>query len=426
MKQHLSGISPAFISVTTLFFSWGFITSNNDPLIASLKASFSLSYTEALFTQLVFFAAYGIMSFPAAALLGRLGSLRAILVALMTMVAGCMLVQFIVRFQDFTLILGALFILGAGITTLQVAANPLAAALGPPESSHFRLTFAQAFNSLGVVLGVNFGSRIMLDANVLKTGHAPITSEADRITALAAVSHAFLIIAAMLVGLMAFIWMSRDRISKAAANFEQVGGGRVLDALRSKWALFGALTIGLYVGAEVSIGSIMINFLNQPGIMGLPLETAGFYLANLYWMGALVGRFFGSYLLTRVRAPLLLAIAASCATTLCLIVALTSGPLAGFAALSVGLFNSIMFPTIFTITLERAGVSQASTSGLLCVAIVGGAILPYGVGHLADQASLSVAFFIPMAAYGVIAIFAAMAIRARVWHLGESPVAFSH
>ncbi|MFZ1565901.1 sugar MFS transporter [Sphingorhabdus sp.] len=416
MGRYFSGTSAAFVSVTTLFFAWGFITSNNDPLIASLKASFHLSYTEALLTQLVFFAAYGFMSFPAAALLNKVGSVRSILIALTIMITGCLLVQFITRYQDYVLILAALFILGIGITTLQVAANPLAAALGPPESSHFRLTFAQAFNSLGVVLGVNFGSKIMLGEEVLKSGHAPITNEADRILALQAVSHAFLLIAALLAGLMLFIWFSRKRIGDAAAAIEKPAGGSVLDALRSKWAIFGALAIGLYVGAEVSIGSIMINFLNQPEIMNLPLESAGFYLANIYWMGALIGRFVGSYLLTRIAAPKLLLVAASFASLLCLTVAFSGGPFAGYAALSVGLFNSIMFPTIFTITLERAGVSQASTSGLLCVAIVGGAILPYVVGQMADQSSLTLSFIIPMLAYGVIAVFGLLSQRAKVYH----------
>lgn len=426
MRQHLSGISGAFVSVTTLFFAWGFITSNNDPLIASLKASFHLSYTEALMTQLVFFAAYGFMSFPAAALLNKVGSVRSILIALTTMILGCLLVQFIVRFQDYVLILASLFILGIGITTLQVAANPLAAALGPAESSHFRLTFAQAFNSLGVVLGVNFGSKIMLGEDVLKAGHAPITNAADRIIALQAVSHAFLLIAALLTGLMLFIWFSRRRISDAAAGIESAGGGSVLDALQSRWAIFGAVAIGLYVGAEVSIGSIMINFLNQPEIMNLPLEIAGFYLANIYWMGALIGRFLGSYLLTRVAAPKLLLAAASCASLLCLVVAFTGGPTAGYAALAVGLFNSIMFPTIFTITLERAGVSQASTSGLLCVAIVGGAILPYVVGQMADQSSLTLSFLIPMLAYAVIAIFGLLARRAKADQPREAIPATPH
>lgn len=426
MGRHLSGISAAFVSVTTLFFAWGFITSNNDPLIASLKASFHLTYTEALVTQLVFFAAYGFMSFPAAALLNRVGSVRSILIALSTMIAGCLLVQFITRYQDYSLILAALFILGIGITTLQVAANPLAAALGPPESSHFRLTFAQAFNSLGVVLGVNFGSKIMLGEEVLKSGHAPITNEADRILALQAVSHAFLLIAALLCGLMVFIWFSRKRIGDAAATIETSGGGSVLDALKSRWALFGALAIGLYVGAEVSIGSVMINFLNQPEIMDLPLESAGFYLANIYWMGALAGRFIGSYLLTRLPAPRLLMAAAAVASLLCLTVALSGGLVAGYAALAVGLFNSIMFPTIFTITLERSGVSQASTSGLLCVAIVGGAILPYVVGRMADESSLTLSFIVPMIAYGVIAVFGILSHRAKMYHVDGGGTIAAH
>ncbi len=412
-KQGQGSMTAAFVSVTTLFFAWGFITSNNDPLIASLKASFSLTYTEALVTQLVFFAAYGFMSFPAASLVNRTGPVKTILIALATMVTGCLLVQFVTRFQNYELILAALFVLGIGITTLQVAANPLAAALGPQESSHFRLTLAQAFNSLGVVLGVNFGSRVMLGDDVLKSGHAPITDPAERAIALHAVTQAFLLIALLLAGMMLFIWVSRHRIGAAAARIETASGS-VLDALKSRWAVFGAVAIGLYVGAEVSIGSIMINFLNQPAVLDLPLETAGFYLANIYWMGALIGRFAGSYLLTRIAAPRLLAAAAALASALCLTVALSSGPVAAYAALAVGLFNSIMFPTIFSISLERAGVAQSSTSGLLCVAIVGGAILPYAVGQFADHVSLTLAFAIPMIAYGVITLFAILAGRAPV------------
>jgi len=416
----------AFASVTTLFFAWGFITSNNDPLIATLKASFSLTYTEALFTQLVFFAAYGFMSIPAAALLNRVGAVRSILIALAMMIGGCLLVQFVTRYQSYEIILAALFVLGVGITTLQVATNPLAAALGPPERSHFRLTFAQAFNSLGVVLGVYFGSAIMLGEDVLKAGHPPITNDADREVALGAVTHAFLIIAVLLVGLMLFIWLSRHRIEAAArSNSSKEIQGSAFDALRSRWAVFGAIAIGLYVGAEVSIGSIMINFLNRPEIMNLSLEAAGFYLASIYWMGALVGRFIGSFLLTRVNATALLAIAASVAAALCATVAVANGPMAGYAALAVGLFNSIMFPTIFTITLERSGASQASTSGLLCVAIVGGAILPYLVGQFADAASLTLAFIVPMLAYAVIALFAIAAKRTHVHRLGVEPVPVS-
>jgi FHS family L-fucose permease-like MFS transporter len=406
---------PAFVSVTTLFFAWGFISSNNDPLIATLKVSFTLNYTEALLTQLVFFAAYGFMSIPAAALLNRAGAVPTILIALATMIAGCLLVQFVTRYQSFEIILAALFVLGVGITMLQVAANPLAAALGPPERSHFRLTFAQAFNSLGVVLGVYYGSTIMLGEEVLKAGHAPISNAVDRAVALRGVMHAFVIIAVLLVALMLFIWSSRHRITAAARAGADRVTGSALDALKSRWALFGAVAIGLYVGAEVSIGSIMINFLNRPEILDVPLETAGFYLGSIYWMGALVGRFIGSALLTRVAATRLLAIAASIAATLCAIVALSEGPVAAYAALAVGLFNSIMFPTTFTITLERSGVSQSSTSGLLCLAIVGGALLPFAVGRFADASSLSLAFVIPMLGYATIALFAVMAARARVF-----------
>ncbi|MEQ1509536.1 MAG: MFS transporter [Sphingopyxis sp.] len=410
------GLSTAFLSVTTLFFAWGFITSNNDPLIAALKASFDLTYSQALMTQLVSFAAYGVMAFPAASLLNRIGSTRAILLALAMMMAGCLLVQGMAPFQNYNLILAALFMLGVGITTLQVAANPLAAALGPANKSHFRLTFAQGFNSLGVVLGVNFGSKIMLGEEVMKPGHEPIIDQAQRAMALSAVSHAFLIIALFLVPLMLFIWWSRRTIDEAASEIGGARGDSVLAALRSKWALWGALAIGLYVGAEVSIGSIMINFLNQPHILNLSLESAGFYLANIYWMGALIGRFVGSYLLTRIHAPKLLIVAAAIAASLCLIVVLSGGVVAAFAALAVGLFNSIMFPTIFTITLERSGVSQSSTSGLLCLAIVGGGALPWMVGKFADNANLTLAFIVPMVAYAAIACFAALAARAGMVH----------
>ncbi len=405
--------SAAFLSVTTLFFLWGFISSNNDPLLALLRASFGLSMSDGMWTQLVFFAAYGVVSLPSAWLIGRLGALRLIFTALATMILGCLLVQLLVPLQNYPLILVALFVLGMGITMLQVAANPLAAALGPPEHSHFRLTFAQTFNSLGVVLGVNFGSILLLGPTGVHAGPAPALDAAGRAFALAAVNRAFGIIVAMLAVLMFFTWMVRHKIDAGArAHF---GQERIsfAAALRSRWAVAGALAIGLYVGAEVSIGSIMINFLSQSDVLGVSLETAGFYLANIYWMGALMGRILGSLLLTRMSAPKLLAGAATIAAALCLIVASTGGTIAAAAALSVGFFNSIMFPTIFTITLERSGVSQSSTSGLLCMAIIGGAIIPYAVGRFADASGLGLAFIIPALAYLAISFFAAAASRAR-------------
>jgi FHS family L-fucose permease-like MFS transporter len=414
------GINGAFISVTTLFFAWGFINSNNDPLIVALRAVFQLNYTEALLTQIVFFLAFGLFSLPAASLGQRFGTANAIVISLCTMIAGCLLVRSSVYFNDYVLILASLFVLAAGITALQVAANPLAAALGPAETSHFRLSFAQTFNSLGVVVGVHYGSRLMLGDALLKADDGKIHSAAQRTETLSAVSHAFTIMAVLLGLLALFVLFQRKRITAAAGQAPPAQQASVLAALRSRWAIAGAAAIGLYVGAEVAIGAIMINFLHQRHIFDLPLESAGSYLATFYWGGALAGRIAGSFLLTRIGAPRLLASCALIATFLCLAVFGFSGALAGSAALSIGLFNSIMFPTIFTITLERSGVSQSSTSGLLCLAIVGGAVLPLMVGTIADTLSLSVAFAVPALAYGFILLFALNAERKSPQSLAQS------
>lgn len=407
------GVSGAFLAVATLFFGWGFISSNNDPLIVALRAAFHLSYSQALQIQLVSFLANGLMSLPAAALATRLGAVRAILFALATMIAGCLLVRVGLQAQSFNAVLGALFVLAAGITTLQVSANPLAAAIGPARTSHFRLSLAQTFNSLGVVIGVNFGAAIMLGDEVLRAGQGRVQGAAERAEVLQAVGNAFALMAMLLAVLAGLFLLQRRRVNAATAEIPQVTGAGVADALRSRWVVFGALAIGLYVGAEVSIGSIMIAFLHERAILGLPLEQGGFYLANLYWGGALVGRFIGSLLLTRVPAAWLLLTCAATAMALCLLALAGLGPVSGFAALAVGLFNSIMFPTIFSITLERAGVSHSATSGVLVLAISLGAALPYLVGKVADAASLAAAFAVPAAAYLVIAVFALRAGRSR-------------
>ena len=396
----------AFAAITSLFFAWGFITSNNDPLIVALRAAFTLRYSEALLTQIVFFLAYGLLSLPAAWLSGRIGAVDTILTSLAVMACGCLAVVLSTAAGTFWPILAALFVLAAGFTTLQVAANPLAADLGPPSRSHFRLNLAQAFNSLGVVVGVHFGSFVML-GNPMLRGSAESLLDADRRSALLnAVDRAFLIMAAVLGVLLLLLLAARKPLSAAAENHRRAGSSKMFDALRSRWALFGAVAIGLYVGAEVSIGSIMINFLNQPRVLALPLEDAGSYLANFYWGGALAGRIVGTLLLTRVRAARLLTSCAIVASVLCLVVLVGDGPVAGYAALAIGFFNSIMFPTIFTITLERSGVSRSSTSGILCLAIFGGALLPLAVGAMADRFGLSLSFVVPLAAYAFIASFA--------------------
>jgi FHS family L-fucose permease-like MFS transporter len=406
----------AFAAVTSLFFAWGFITSNNDPLIVALRAAFSLDYAEALLTQIVFFVAYGLLSLPAAWLTSRIGSIDMILWSLGLMAVGCVLVVGSTNLASFWPILAALFVLASGYTALQVAANPLAAELGPPERRHFRLNFAQAFNSLGVVIGVHFGSFVMLGGPVVETGSGAFLGAVDR---------AFLIMAGMLAALLLAFGLMRQFLARATPDRLPAPSG-MFDALGSRWAVFGAVAIGLYVGAEVSIGSIMITFLNQPDVLGLSLEDAGGYLANFYWGGALCGRIVGTLLLTRFRATWLLGLCGMIAALLCFTVLITDGPIGGIAALGIGFFNSIMFPTIFSLTLERSGVSPSATSGLLCLAIFGGALLPIAVGEIADSFGLGTSFVVPLAAYLFIALFAVAARRGPTADsVAESPTAGS-
>lgn len=418
MVKLFKNISPAFVVVTALFFGWGFIAANNDPLLTALKAVFKLNWTEALLTQIVGLTANALVALPAAHLINRTGSTNSILLALSTMILSCIMMQFDIFSGQYASILVSIFLMAIGMSALQVASNPLIAALGHEDYSHFRLTLAQTFNSLGVVIGVHFGTKLLLSDEILSIKKDPISGEVEQIIdgaqrqlALDAVSHGYMLIGLMIAFLAALIFIYRKQISAASAKLESSADQDVMAALRSKWAIFGAVAIGLYVGAEISIASVMINFLGQKHILGLHLEQAGQFLANFYWGGALLGRLIGTALLTRMRAPVLLLICAAAASVLCLIVIFASGPIAAYSALFVGFFNSVMFPTIFTITLRRARVSEASVSGLLCLAISGGAILTLLVGRIADIADLSVSFIVPMLAYIFIFIFANAAIR---------------
>jgi FHS family L-fucose permease-like MFS transporter len=415
-NQSPNTLRAAFVAVTTLFFAWGFITSMIDPLIPSVRAIFNLTYTQAMLTQLAFFMSYGIVSLPGAALVARAGYGRSILIALVTMIVGCLFMPIATYVQRYELVLVALFIIGSGITVLQLAANPLAAVLGPPERSHFRLTFSQAFNSLGTVIAPYLGSMLLLRGGVFDTNGAAADA-ASRAASLHNIDTGFLSIAAMIALLTVFIWRFSGRLSRAAPAAAPAHDS-ILHALRSRWALLGAAAIFLYVGAEVSIGSVMINFLHQPAVLDVSFEQAGKLLA-LYWFGAMIGRFAGSALLTRFRATFLLAIAAAIAALLCLTVSQGAGMVAGACAIAVGLVNSIMFPTIFTITLERSTASAAATSGLLCMAIIGGALLPRLAGKIADVATLHAVFYLPAAAYVAITVFAMSAAKARVVDVGQ-------
>ena len=421
-----SGFNPAFATVTTLFFMWGFVTASIDPLVPSVKAVFNLSYAESMLTQFAFFLAYGVISLPAAVVLEKSGYARTILLAVGAMLAGCLLMPVATHFSAYWFVLIALFVIAGGITQLQVAANPLAALLGPPKGSHFRLTLSQTFNSLGTVIAPIIGSYLILRGGVFEGA----VSAASRDVTLRNVDTQFLAIAVILILLGLFLWRLR-RLLHVPHELDDANVSPFA-AFASRWALFGGLAIFLYVGAEVSIGSLMINFLHAPAIMNVSFSEAG-RLLSFYWGGAMVGRALGSAVLIRVRADRVLAAAAVVAMLLCLVVTqqsglvtlmfggVTAGQVAGFAAIAIGFFNSIMFPTIFTLTLERSSAPTPSTSGLLCMAIVGGAVLPVITGYTADHAGLTLAFFVPLVSYVCIAIFA-LAGASRPAQIETAPV----
>jgi MFS transporter, FHS family, L-fucose permease len=413
----------AFIAVTTLFFAWGFITAMIDPLIPSVGAIFSLTKRESMLTQFAFFISYGIVSLPGASLVAKAGYSRSILIALTAMIAGCLFIPFATWLQRYDLVLVALFVIGSGITVLQLAANPLAAVLGTPERSHYRLTLSQSFNSLGTVISPYLGSMLLLRGGVF-AGNGAAADAAGRAASLRNIDTGFLAIAVMLVLLLVFIWRFSARLNSSAPP-PAPAQTSVLHALGSRWALLGAAAIFLYVGAEVAIGSSLTIFLHQPDMLDVPIDRAG-QITAVYWLGAMIGRFAGSVLLTRVRATLLLTMAAAIAAILCFCVSQGAGTAAAVCALAVGLCNSIMFPTIFTLTLERSSASAAGTSGLLCMAIIGGAILPQLAGKVADASGFHTAFLVPMAAYIVISIFAMSAAKARVVVVGQPAGTVAH
>jgi FHS family L-fucose permease-like MFS transporter len=360
-------------------------------------------------------------------LVARLGYGRSVICALAAMLAGCLLIPLATKVDHYELVLLALFVIASGITVLQVAANPLAAALGAPERSHLRLTLSQAFNSVGTVIGPFLGSVLMLHGGMFDSEGGTADKAALREVSLRSIDKSFLLIALMLGALVLFIWFFRRRFADAPPPAH--AHDSVTAALRSQWAVLGAGAIFLYVGAEVSVGSILINFFHQSDVLGVTPERAG-ELVSFYWMGAMVGRFAGSVLLARFRAVRLLSINAFVAAVLCLAVSQGVGEFAAGCALAIGLFNSIMFPNIFTLTLERSTASAAATSGLLCMAIVGGALLPPATGYIADSipgsAGLHAAFLLPMVAYMLICAFAVRAAKARVVSVGATADGTAH
>jgi FHS family L-fucose permease-like MFS transporter len=397
--------------VFALFFVFGGITSLNDVIIPKLKDLFTLSYAQAMLVQSAFFAAYFFVSIPAAAIVRRMGYMRTAVVGLITMAAGCLLFIPASSSGMFATFLLALFVLASGITIVQVVANPLISMLGKPSTASSRLTFAQAFNSLGTTVFPYVGAILILGslATVDPATLSGAALDAFREEETRVVVHTYIGLAIALAVLALAVWMNRRKLLEKPAPEESIL--RAFDLLKQPRFAFGALCIFLYVGAEVAIGSIIVNYLMEANVLGMGAEEAGKHVP-LYWGGAMVGRFIGAGLLRLFSPGKVLAFAAGMTIALLVISGTSTGLLSGWSLLAIGLFNSIMFPTIFTLACEGLGERAAEGSGLLCVAIVGGAIIPLLTGYAADVAGLKMSLVVPAVCYAAILLFGVYARRA--------------
>lgn len=400
----------AFTVVTLIFFMWGFLTSLNDVLIPHLRALFDLNYTRTMLIQFCFFGAYFVMSVPAGRVVAKVGYKLGMVIGLLVAGGGALLFLPAAQVQSYNLFLGALFILASGITLLQVSANPYVSLLGAPRLAASRLNLAQALNSLGHTVAPWLGGLLILSTAVLGA-EALAAMSADeqaayRLVKAQAVQGPYLGLALTLFALALMVYLFR--LPPLTEATEQADSQRhtFAEVLRHRHVRWGVLAIFLYVGAEVAIGSFLINYLSQPGIGGFDHASAARYV-SIYWGAAMVGRFIGSALLTRADPRRMLAAYAAIAAGLLLTTMLGGGTVAVWSVVAVGLFNSIMFPTIFTLGIERLGPLTEKASSLLVMAIVGGAIIPLLQGMLADgfgarfgeQVGLQLAFGLPLLCY---------------------------
>jgi FHS family L-fucose permease-like MFS transporter len=395
------------IMVTTLFFMWGFLTCLNDILIPHLKAIFDLNYAQVMLVQMAFFGAYAVFSIPAGFITERVGYKPMMVAGLLTMAVGALLFVPAASMPSFPLFLAALIILAGGITVLQVAANPYVALLGPAKTASSRLTLTQAFNSLGTTIAPWFGGMLIL-ATAPKTAAEiahllPAELQTYRIEQASSVKLPYVGIAVALILLAGVI--GRFKLP----HITSAEGGHAVVKNDSIWKhpnlVLGAIGIFTYVGAEVAIGSFLVNYLHEPLIANLDLETAAKYL-SFYWGGAMVGRFIGSYVLQKMPPRTVLAANAFIAAALVCLSMATTGNVAMVSILIIGFFNSIMFPTIFTLGIEGRGPLTGEGSGMLNTAIVGGAIIPWVQGIIADRIGIHHAFILPAICYLYIVFFA--------------------
>ena len=397
--------------VMALFFIFGGITSLNDVILPKLKELFTLNYTQAMLVQFCFFTAYLVIGIPGAQLVKRIGYMRGAVAGLLTMMVGCLLFIPASRTATYGLFLLALFVLGSGIVVVQVVANPLISLLGPARTVHSRLTFAQAFNSLGTTIFPIVGSALILGglAGVTASQLSGAELDAYRSAETRAIVSTYLGLTVALAVIAAAVWLFRNRLpGETHEQGSPLGGFPLLR--RPRFGL-GAMCIFLYVGAEVAIGSLIVNYLMQRSVLGLSEGAAGdmiFY----YWGGAMVGRFIGSYFLRIFSPGKILSGVAIGAITLILISANSTGAVSAYSLLAIGLMNSIMFPTIFSLACEKLGPRAADGSGIINIAIFGGAVIPLLTGMLADlSGSLALALTLPALCYAVIAGFGIYARR---------------
>jgi FHS family L-fucose permease-like MFS transporter len=419
----------AFIFLTTLFFLWGFITVLVDSLVPRLKDVFEMSYAKTVLVQFAFFLAFFVFSLPAGFILSKIGYKKGIVLGLLTMALGCLLFYPAASYRAFPVFLIGYFTLAGGITILQVAANPYVALLGSEDGASSRLNLSQAFNSLGTTIAPVVGALFLLSDSVKSSEEISLLNEIEKtdyyIAEAATVQTPFLLIA-FSIAVLAFIFA----FIKLPQVMQESPKGGYITLLKNKVLLMGALGIFVYVGAEVAIGSFLVNYFSDMNLALIVAESETMMnIANtiastfnktftnsdpksllgifviFYWGGAMIGRFVGAYL-TRIMAPgKVLSIFALLAISMILISINSTGLLSMWSILAVGLFNSIMFPTIFTLSLEGLGDLKAQASGLLCMAIVGGAIIPFAFGSLIDSFGFKTAFILTILCYGYILFY---------------------
>ncbi|AXR08115.1 sugar MFS transporter [Salinimonas sediminis] len=382
----------ALWALTSLFFMWGFITAMNDILIPHLKSIFSLSYTQAMLVQFCFFGAYFLVSLPAGKLVGKIGYQKGIAAGLMTAAVGCVMFIPAAYLAQYWMFLTSLFVLASGITVLQVAANPLVTVMGDPDTASSRLTMTQAFNSLGTTVAPIIGGMLLFSSNE----QLDAQGQADLVVA------PYLTLAAVLVLLAAV--MVKIAMPSPREDDTELATSTDSSVLKHRHLALGVLGLFAYVGAEVAIGSFLVNYLGLTSVMGMSESQASSYIAY-YWGGAMIGRFIGALIMQKVSPGKLLAVNSVASCSLIILSVSSSGGLAMWSILAVGLCNSIMFPTIFSLALKGLGKQTAQGSGMLCLAIVGGAIVPLVQGALADSFGLQVSFLLPVLCYLYIAYY---------------------